>query len=302
MAFSRNRWTRTSSSSNVGYESVGGVDFNGPAIFGYGSEDDAAATVVGADYFASVSYDLAVGDLIFADCSDSFSCLVVSAVTRGDSDDASVTTAAAGFSTGIGTANILNDAVTTAKILDANVTFAKIEDIAVTSILGNSTAGEQAVEEITLGAGLEFSGTTIRQPLAAINHVRVLPSLAEFIAGNTTPMPLVAAAGAGTMIVLHRAQLSIDYGGTVLAGGGTLQVCYGVADVAATVASNTLAAATAIAATADTTFGFSPVDTTLVDSGKLNVALNLSVDTADFTGGTASAYMVDVWYSVVDYT
>ena len=292
MAFSRNRWSRSSSSSNVGYASIGGVDFNGPAIFTYGSEDDAAATVEAADYFASVSYDLAVGDLLFANCSDSFSCLEVSAVTRGDSDTASVTTAAAGFSTGINTANIVNGAVT----------FAKIEDVAVTSILGNSTGGEQAVEEITLGAGLEFSGTTIRQPLAAINHVRVLPSLAEFIAGNTTPMPLVAAAGAGTMIVLHRAQLSIDYGGTVLAAGGTLQVCYGVADVAATVASNTLAAATAIAATADTTFGFSPVDTTLVDSGKLNVALNLSVDTADFTGGTASAYMVDVWYSVVDYT
>lgn len=290
MAFSRNRWTRTSSSSNVGYESIGGVDFNGPAVFCYGSEDDAAATVEAADYFASVSYDLAVGDLLFANCSDSFSCLEVSAVTRGDSDTASVTTTAAGFSTGINTANIVNGAVT----------FAKIEDIAVTSILGNSTAGEQAVEEITLGAGLEFSGTTIRQPLAAINHVRLTPSLAEFIAGNTTPMPLVAAAGAGTMIVLHRAQLSIDYGGTVLAAGGTLQVCYGVADVAATVASNTLAAATAIAATADTTFGFSPVDTTLVDSGKLNVALNLSVDTADFTGGTASAYIVDVWYSVVD--
>jgi hypothetical protein len=58
---------------------------------------------------------------------------------------------------------IANDAVTTVKILNANVTYAKIQDVTAASrLLGRGSAGGSGdVEEITLGANMTMSGTTL---------------------------------------------------------------------------------------------------------------------------------------------
>jgi hypothetical protein len=134
-----------------------------------------------------------------------------------------------------------------------------------------------------------------------LQHKQLDLTLAELIGSNTASVELIAAPGAGKKIILHRAALHINYGGTVLADGGTVQLQYADdADAGGTFATGTLAAATLIAATADTSFGFSPVDTTLTDATTLNEGLYLSTATADFTGGTGSTYKVDVWYSVAD--
>lgn len=53
------------------------------------------------------------------------------------------------------------DSVTTVKILNANVTYAKIQNVAAVSLLGNPTGGALAPSEITLAAGLSFTGTTL---------------------------------------------------------------------------------------------------------------------------------------------
>lgn len=58
-----------------------------------------------------------------------------------------VTTAGAGAAT----ATIANDAVT----------FAKFQNVATSKLLGRSTTGAGDVEQITLGTGLSFSGTTL---------------------------------------------------------------------------------------------------------------------------------------------
>lgn len=134
-----------------------------------------------------------------------------------------------------------------------------------------------------------------------IQHAQVDLTLAEFIATYTTSQELVAAPGANKKLILHRASLWIDYGGTVLADGGAMHIQYdSTANGAGTKATGTQAAATLIAATADTSLGFSPVDTTLVDSATLNKGLYLAMATQDLTGGDASAYKVDCWYSVQD--
>ena len=134
----------------------------------------------------------------------------------------------------------------------------------------------------------------------SIQHVQVDVTLAEFIGQFTASVALVAAPATGQKIILHRASLAVNYGGTVLALGGAVHIQYAsTANGAGTKATGTLAAATLIGATADTSFGFSPVDTTLVDSATLNQGLYLAAATADFTGGTASTYKVDVWYSAV---
>lgn len=43
----------------------------------------------------------------------------------------------------------------------ASVTYAKIQNVAASSLLGNPTGSPATVEEITLGTGLTFSGTTL---------------------------------------------------------------------------------------------------------------------------------------------
>lgn len=134
-----------------------------------------------------------------------------------------------------------------------------------------------------------------------IQHTQVDLDLATFIGSYTASALLVAAPGANKKIVLHRATIWINYGGTVLADGGVVHIQYAdTTNAAGTAISGTIAAATLISATADTSLGFSPVDTTLVDSATLNEGLYLATATQDFTGGTSSAYKVDVWYSIMD--
>jgi len=141
----------------------------------------------------------------------------------------------------------------------------------------------------------------LSQFTSGILHAQVDVTLAELIGSSTASVLLVPAPGTGKKLILERSVLSINYGGTVLANGGAVVIQYGNSAAAAgTAATGTQAAATLIGAIADTTLGFTPVVTTLVDSTTLNEGLYLSTATADFTGGTLSTYKVDVWYSIVD--
>lgn len=54
-----------------------------------------------------------------------------------------------------------NNSVITSNITPANVTYATIQNVAADSLLGNPTGSGATVSEITLGAGLSFSGTTL---------------------------------------------------------------------------------------------------------------------------------------------
>lgn len=163
-----------------------------------------------------------------------------------------------------GAVTIANDAIETAMIADDAVTSDKVEE------------------------GL-------------LKHAQVDVNLATFVGSYTASALLLAAPGANKKIVLHRATLWVDYGGTVLADGGAVHIQYDdTANAGGVAASGTIAAATLIAATADTTLGFSPVDTSLPDATTLNQGLYLATATQDFTGGDSSAYKVDLWYSVID--
>jgi hypothetical protein len=262
MTFDITRWTRQTLAFNSGALVLDGpLTENGPALFSYQSAADALATIAAANYFSSQVRDLAVGDIIFVNGSDASNMYIVATVDR---DAETITVSSFTASGVVATANIQDGAVTTAKLADGAVTNAKLEE------------------------GL-------------INHVQVDVALADFIGSYTASELLVAAPGAGKKIILHRATLAINYGGTVLASGGASHIQYAnTANGAGPKATGTIAAATLIAATADTTFGFTPVDTTLVDSTTLNQGLYFAMATADFTGGTSSTYKFDLWYSIVD--
>jgi len=138
-------------------------------------------------------------------------------------------------------------------------------------------------------------------PNNSLQHVQVDVALADFIGSYTASLNLLPAPGENKKYVLHRATLHINYGGTVLAAGGDVQIQYADdANAGGTFASSSVTDTVLIAATADTSFSLSPVDTTLTDATTLNEGLYLSAQTADFTGGTNSSYKVDLWYSVMD--
>lgn len=82
MAFNRDRFSRVSDAMNTGKVTVDTTPYNGPAMFTYASDDDTAAQIAAADYFADAVYSLAVGDYIWADGSDTNQILQVSAVDR----------------------------------------------------------------------------------------------------------------------------------------------------------------------------------------------------------------------------
>lgn len=234
-------------------------------IWTYTDTTQTMAAIIAGSFFNPVNElnpqdVIVVGDLIWIQASDANQFVEVDAVSPNITVAAFNAVLGAGS---VGTANLAANAVETAKIADANVTSAKLED------------------------GL-------------VHYERVSVNLASFIGSNTAPVEILAAPGAGLKYVIHRASLGIDYGGVVLANGGTVQLTYGAAaGDAASIATGNVAAATLIAATADTMFGFSPVDTTLTDAKTVNKAVSLSTETADFTGGTGSTYEVDIWYSIV---
>jgi hypothetical protein len=59
---------------------------------------------------------------------------------------------------GSAAATIANNAITTSKINDKAITYAKIQDVTSGKLLGRSSVGAGAVEEISVGTGLSFSG------------------------------------------------------------------------------------------------------------------------------------------------
>lgn len=134
-----------------------------------------------------------------------------------------------------------------------------------------------------------------------LQHAQVDVALADFIGSYSASLELLPAPGVGKKIILNRAVLSINYGGTVLADGGAVQIQYNdTVNAGGVAATNTQAAATLIAATVGGSGGFTPVDTGLPDDTTLNKGLYLATATADFTGGTDSTYKVDLWYSVIN--
>ena len=88
-------------------------------------------------------------------------------------------------------ATIQTNAVTTGKINDKAVTYAKIQDVATNRLLGRATAGAGVAEEIQLGSGLNFTGTTLN----TVNNGTVtgVTSGNSYITVTGTTAPVVTA-------------------------------------------------------------------------------------------------------------
>ena len=295
MAFTDANWTCVSSSLNQGKVTVvpyGGSStaLNAPNIFMYGSPNDTVATISAANYFLPQYASLAVGDWIMGYGTDASFALQVTAVSS-----TSVTTASTGLTTAIGTSNIDNDAVT----------YAKIQETAVGDVLiGNPTGSAANVEEITLGNGLSFSGTTLQVNPGLVGQATVNMTLAQWNAMYATPYLLVAAPGAGLMNIIESIDINFVYGSAALvnAGGGAVGAQYGTTNhLGGTAASATETVADFTGASANTMFRIGGgLSTGAVTSGAINTAIYISNSgSAAFSVGTGGSFVVTVNYRTI---
>lgn len=292
MSFTIANWACISGSLNQGQEIItpyGGSSTteNSLNIFTYGSPNDTAATIAGANYFLSQYVSLSVGDWIMGFGTDTSFIYQVTAVSS-----TSVTVESVSATSSVGTANIINNAVT----------YAKIQQTSAGSVLiGNPTGSAANVSEITLGNGLAFSGTSLQVANTNLRYISVPMTLAQFNGMYATPFQILAAPGSGLMNIIDSVAINMTYGSAALTAGGNVGLQYGnTAHLGGSTASATEAANDYITASANTMFRFGGgLSTGAVTSTAINTAIYISNATQAFATGTGASFVVDVWYKTV---
>lgn len=296
MAFTIANWTCVSSSLNQGQETVtpfGGSPtvLNAPNLFIYGSPTDALATIAAADYFLSEYASLSVGDVIIVNGTDGSNMYIVAT-----SSSTGVTVNSFTVSGSVGTSNIQNNAVT----------YAKFQQVAASSLVGNPTGSLANAEGITLGNGLEFTGTTLDVPDTNLIYATVAITAAQWNGMYAAPKLLIAAPGANKLIVVERMVLAMTFVSAAYADGGVVAAQWdSTVHGAGQHATNTEAAADFFAA-ASSAFMFvgnsgnaSTVDGGLVPfAANVNKGLYLSNLTGAFTTGD-STWIAHIWYKII---
>ena len=266
MAFQIYNWSCVSGSLNQGLVSAAidtpssdVVTLQGSMnLFSFYSATDAVATIEGSNYFLPVIYDLAVNDVIMVTGSDSSIFLQVASVTLpANGSSGTVTTQSFTAAGTVGTSNITNLAVTSAKIANNAVGFTQLA--------------------------------------TAVGALASVPLTAAQINGMyAAPVQLVAAAGAGTLLIFDKMVLDIDYGTTPFAAGGAIAVQYAnTVHGAGVAASTSIAAASLTGVSASSQLIVGAVAVVAANTAIENIGLYLSNATAAFTTGdsTGNAYV-----------
>lgn len=290
MTFNNQNLSRQTAAMNAGLSSITSPAIGASQIWSYYSAGDAVATIEAANYFAAASYELAVNDFIFVVGSDASVLLQVLTVDN-TTVPAGVTTSTFSTSSTIGTGNITDNAVTYAKIQQTSA-----GDV----LIGNPTGSAADVEEITLGAGLVFNGTTLTVDPLFDNHASGTLTSAQLEAMYATPISLIAAPGSGKAIIVDKFELEYVYVTTAYAtNAGSAQLTYGSsAHAAANVASLGVAFTGLTDQTASTTSAAGGSLVGLANTAISNVAVYISNTTAALATGDGTAKW-NIWYKVI---
>jgi len=290
--FTLANWGCQQPSMNAGQETV--TPFGGSPtventinVFTYKSPNDAVATIVAANYFLPQWKSLSVGDIIWGSGTDASFAVQVTAVSA-----TTVTVVSMGLTTSIGTANIVDDAVTYAKLQDA---------VADNVLLGNPGGGAGAeYVEVPLGNGLSFAAGSLQLLPSYLNVVAVNMTAAQWNGMEAAPFQLLAAPGAGLMNVVEQVIIDLQFVSAQFANGGAVGLQYGATPaLAGPAASSTEAAADFNAAAASTVFQLSGgLGTGAPVASAANAAITISNDTAPFITGD-STFTVYVAYRTV---
>lgn len=136
--------------------------------------------------------------------------------------------------------------------------------------------------------------------LGSSQYAQVAISNAAFLTLYSVGTQLVAAPGAGLALLVDRVQLQFVYGSAQSTNGGAVAVQWAsTIHQGGTLATGTVAAATLNGYTANTEIGFSIVATGIATANIINLPLYLTAATQDFTVGTGSTMLIDVWYRTV---
>jgi hypothetical protein len=214
--------------------------------------------------------------------------------------------------TNTGVTTIQAGAITNAKVnATAAIDFSKLATLASTNILVGSAGGVATSTAVTGDVTIGNTGVTaigankvlssMLSPLVE-KYVAVPMTAANFKALYDTPLLMVAAGGANTLIVLKRAVIAMTFVSANYAAGGVVGFQYdSTVHGAGVAASNTEAAADFFAA-ASTAFQFVGVSGNTVAispfTTSVNKGLYLSNLTQDFTTGD-STFVVHLWYSII---
>lgn len=92
-----------------------------------------------------------------------------------------------------GSLSLSPGSVGTTQLADDSVTFAKFQNISTDRLLGRDTAGTGDVEQLTVGGGLQFTGTGgIEVANAGITYAKIQNVAASRLLGNPTGSPASA--------------------------------------------------------------------------------------------------------------
>lgn len=281
-----------------------------PQWWGYETSTDDIATVSASGYFNTVPNTLLqntmfrVNDYFYCACSDGLANLyitalepnVVTAAQPADIPPGSITTSMLG-----------NMIVTAAKIANATITTTQISGTA--GILGSQlsatagivgtqlTAGTLTTTQLNAAAGI--LGTQLAANTVASGQLAKTTIQYATVTGitpvtlSTVGASLVAAPGAGNVILPLALNFNYIFATAQYTGGGAIGVQYGsTAAAGGQACSATLAAATLNAYTANEMFGLAPAVSGLT-SASINAPLYLTAASANFaTGaGTITAFV-----------
>jgi hypothetical protein len=133
-----------------------------------------------------------------------------------------------------------------------------------------------------------------------IQHVTVPLTLGDFTGSYANPFELIAAPGANLKIVINEMNVFLTYGGTVFAAGGAIAAQYtNTANGLGTLATSTISAASLISQTTTGSVLVEGAQAWAAETAVANQGIYLSNQSAAFTGGTDSSFVIDLWYSVI---
>ncbi len=133
-------------------------------------------------------------------------------------------------------------------------------------------------------------------------YVAVAVTAAEFNGMYAAPKLLLANAGANTLIVLHRAILSMTFVSAAYASGGVVGIQYDSTVHGAGVAASTTEAAADFFAAASTAFQFEGVSGNTVAISPFTTSVNKGLYLSNLTGAFTTGdnpFVVHLWYSVI---
>jgi len=297
MAFLLQNFVRQTVGLNSGQVLINSLEVGGPALFSYANPADTIATISAANYFSAVALDLSVNDILFLVGSDASGMFEVSAVNTAVIP-ATISIVSFGPTAVIGTANIVDDAVTYAKLQDS---------VGDNTLLGNPGGGAGAeFVEVTLGNGLAFSAGALAIPATTLNYAAVAITAAQWNGMYAAPKLLLAAPGANKLIVVDRMVLAMTFVAAAYAAGGVVAAQWDATVNGAGQHATNIEAAADFFAAASSAFMFegnsgnaATTDGGLVPfAANVNKGLYLSNKTGAFTTGDGT-WVAHIWYKII---